>query len=67
MTIEEKIIFLENDIEKLNMAIYMQDKKIADLEKTLQILHKNMQESSNNSQDNSLNNSQSNDDAPPHY
>ena len=59
MTLDEKIIFLENDIEKLNFALYKQDKKISELEKTLQILNKNIQ---NSEEEHKISN-----DKPPHY
>lgn len=57
MNIDEKIIFLENDIEKLNLAIYKQDKKILELEKFIKILHRSIQENAIDSSN----------DLPPHY
>jgi uncharacterized coiled-coil protein SlyX len=62
MTPEEKIIFLENDIEKLNIALYQQDKKIIELEKSLKIIYQKLQEATDN---NSL--TPSPNEAPPHY
>ena len=44
MTLEERLIFLENDIEKLSSTLYAQEKKITDLEKMLQILNTNIRE-----------------------
>lgn len=65
MNLEEKIIFLENDIEQLNMAIYQQDKKIIELEKSLQIMYHKFQETSHNSNSELSNNAS--EETPPHY
>jgi len=59
MTLEEKIIFLENDIEKLSNTLYTQEKKITDLEKMLQILNNNISENKDNQN--------SGESLPPHY
>lgn len=58
MNIEEKIIFLEDYIEKLNLAIYSQDKKISELEKTIKLLYQKIQDTSRK---------QNADEKPPHY
>lgn len=61
MTLEERVIFLENDIERLSTTLYKQEKKIADLEKMLQILNNNISENKDNQ------NGQVRESLPPHY
>ena len=61
MTLEERVIFLENDIERLSTTLYKQEKKIADLEKMLQILNNNISENKDN------HNGQVRESLPPHY
>lgn len=58
MNIEEKVIFLEDYIEKLNLSIYQQDRKISELEKTIKLLYQKIQDNSGK---------QNLDEKPPHY
>ena len=61
--LEEKIAFLQNMIDDLNMVVFRQGEKIEQLNSKL----KETNEKLSNHSDSTSNISQINDDKPPHY